>query len=146
MNNIFVMMDIFVLNDNKYINNISDYSYAFFQFIGIFEDKVALLVFTKDKKEFWYCDIINFINNFTSIGNWICQAEIIGDVIIANESHTLVRLYASKEKVFCFDSNDKCFYLIDNNLDYELANDYNFRLGENILRELTKDLKLRRKY
>ena len=152
MDNVLLMMDIYVLKDNNhYLMHVTsdednDYFCAFFQFLGIYDDNVALMVFMKDKRDIWYCDIDNFRDNFISIRDWIIEAEIVSDVIMTNDNHSLVRLYASEERTFAFDTKDSCFYLVNNGLDYEEADEYDFRLEENILKQLIKDLKIRRKY
>lgn len=152
MDNVLLMMDIYVLKDNNhYLMHVTsdednDYFCAFFQFLGIYDDNVALMVFMKDKRDIWYCDIDNFRHNFVSIRDWIIETEIVSDVIMTNDNHSLVRLYASEERTFAFDTKDSCFYLVNNGLDYEEADEYDFRLEENILKQLIKDLKIRRKY
>lgn len=152
MDNVLLMMDIYVLKDNNhYLMHVTsdednDYFCAFFQFLGIYDDNVALMVFMKDKRDIWYCDIDNFRHNFVSIRDWIIESEIVSDVIMTNDNHSLVRLYASEERTFAFDTKDSCFYLVNNGLDYEEADEYDFRLEENILKQLIKDLKIRRKY
>ena len=152
MDNILLMMDIYVLkDDNNYLMEITsdednDYSCAFFQFLGIYDNNVALMVFMKDKRDIWYCDIDNFRDNFISIRDWIIEAEIVSDVIMTNDNHSLVRFYASEERTFAFDTKDNCFYLVNNGLDYEVNDDDNFRLEGNLLKQLIKDLKIRRKY
>ena len=152
MDNILLMMDIYVLKDNNnYLmkaanDENSDYSCAFFQFLGIYDNTVTLMAFMKNKRDIWYCDIDNFRDNFISIRDWIIEAEIVSDVIMTNDNHSLVRLYASEERTFAFDTKDSCFYLVNNGLDYEEADEYDFRLEENILKQLIKDLKIRRKY